>query len=279
MTTHTITAFYDNRSEAETALESLKNIGVTQSYIHSGSESSSHSSQAVAQEYRKGFWDSITDFFISDEDKETYSEGLSRGGFVLTANVDDMNLSKAQNILEEHGSVDLSERESQWRQDGWTGSSAKSSLNDSMPGGIMMAQDQTFNQTNKNSENVIQVVEEELSVGKRQVDQGRVRVHTRIVETPVEENVRLREESIHIERRPVSRSVDHIHTMTDAFKDHTIELTESREEAMVAKQARVVEEVIISKDVNERVETVSDTVRKTEVDIEDERKNLGKNPY
>ena len=45
-------------------------------------------------------------------------------------------------------------------------------------------------------------------------------------------------------------------------------MTETDEEAVVAKTARVTEEVVISKDVTERTERVSDTVRRTEVDVE-----------
>ena len=57
----------------------------------------------------------------------------------------------------------------------------------------------------------------------------------------------------------------------DAFKERTIEVEERGEEAVVSKEARVVEEVVVRKEADQRTETVSDTVRKTEVDVEDER--------
>ena len=44
---------------------------------------------------------------------------------------------------------------------------------------------------------------------------------------------------------------------------------------MVSKEARVTEEVVVRKDVEQRTETISDTVRKTEVDVEDERNVRG----
>jgi stress response protein YsnF len=87
-----------------------------------------------------------------------------------------------------------------------------------------------------------------------------------VVETPVEESVRLRDETINVERRRVDRPAGDI--TGDAFRERTIELTETDEEAVVAKTARVTEEVVISKDVTERTERVSDTVRRTEVDVE-----------
>jgi uncharacterized protein (TIGR02271 family) len=110
----------------------------------------------------------------------------------------------------------------------------------------------------------IPVVNEEFKVGKRVVDRGGVRVYSRVVETPVEENVRLREEQVRVERRHQDRPA----TPSDLRPGQTIELTESREEPVVSKQARVVEEVVISKDVQEREHKVRDKVRRTEVNVE-----------
>ena len=114
-------------------------------------------------------------------------------------------------------------------------------------------------------EAVIPVVEEELRVGKREVEKGGVRVTSNVTETPVEEEVRLREERINVERRPVNRPVSNA---DNAFQSGTIEVTESAEEAVVAKNARVVEEVVVNKDVQERTERVQDTLHRTDVDVE-----------
>jgi len=53
----------------------------------------------------------------------------------------------------------------------------------------------------------------------------------------------------------------------DAFADKSIEMTQTSEEAVVGKTARVVEEVVLQKGSTERVETVRDTVRKEEVEV------------
>jgi uncharacterized protein (TIGR02271 family) len=118
----------------------------------------------------------------------------------------------------------------------------------------------------RQGEAVIPVVEEELQVGKRAVQRGGVRVYTRVAERPVEESVRLREEHVTVERRPVDRPV----TEADraAFQEGAIELTETAEQAVVSKQARVVEEVVVGKEATERTETVRDTVRRTDVDVQ-----------
>ena len=116
-------------------------------------------------------------------------------------------------------------------------------------------------------EEAIALVQEELRVGKREVDRGSVRVRSYLVETPVEEQVRLRDETVHVERRPVQREL-RAGDMA-AFQEKTIELTETDEEAVVAKTARVTEEVVVRKDVTEHAETIRDTVRHTEVEVED----------
>lgn len=114
-------------------------------------------------------------------------------------------------------------------------------------------------------EAVIPVVEEELKVGKREVETGGVRVETTVTETPVEEQVRLHEEQVKVERRPANRAA----TGDDlAFKEGTLELRETAEEAVVAKRARVIEEVVIGKEGRDHTETVRDKVRKTDVEVD-----------
>jgi uncharacterized protein (TIGR02271 family) len=120
---------------------------------------------------------------------------------------------------------------------------------------------------------VIPVAEEELHVGKREVNRGRVRLHSRVIERPVQEQVTLREERVDVERRPVSGTTQAGALGGDPFQERTIEVEERGEEAVVSKEARVVEEVVVRKEADQRTETISDTVRKTEVDVEDERGN------
>jgi uncharacterized protein (TIGR02271 family) len=110
------------------------------------------------------------------------------------------------------------------------------------------------------------VVEEELKVGKRSILRGGVRVYSRIVEQPVEESVRLREERVTVERQPTNRPVNAADLRSG--QDQVIEMKEYAEEPVVSKEARVVEEVRVNKTASERAETVRDTVRHTEVNVE-----------
>jgi len=112
----------------------------------------------------------------------------------------------------------------------------------------------------------IPIVEEELRVGKREVEQGGVRVNTRVEETPVNEQVTLREETVDVHRKPVDRPVSDADMAN--FQEGTFEVRERDEEAIVDKQARVVEEVHIKKNVEERTENIQDTVRRTDVDVD-----------
>ncbi|HZH91760.1 MAG TPA: YsnF/AvaK domain-containing protein [Pyrinomonadaceae bacterium] len=115
-------------------------------------------------------------------------------------------------------------------------------------------------------ETTIPVVEEELEVGKREVERGGVRVESRVEEKPVTAEVQLREERVHVERRPVDRPVT---DADNAFREGTLEITERAEVPVVAKTAHVVEEVVVNKQVEEHTETVRDTVRRTDVDVQD----------
>lgn len=112
----------------------------------------------------------------------------------------------------------------------------------------------------------IPVVQEELKVGKREVQRGGVRIFSHVVETPVNETIGLREEHVDVQRRTVDQPIST--TDTTAFKDQTIELRETAEEPVVEKSARVVEEVVVGKKVSQREQQIKDTVRHTEVEVE-----------
>jgi uncharacterized protein (TIGR02271 family) len=110
------------------------------------------------------------------------------------------------------------------------------------------------------------VIEEEIRVGRKEVASAGVRVTQRVIDRPVEENVTLRDERVYVERRPVNQPAATLGT--GAFKEGVIEITETDEEAVVAKEARVVEEVVVSKDVTERQEVVRDTVGRADLEVQ-----------
>ena len=125
--------------------------------------------------------------------------------------------------------------------------------------------------TDRRDANVLQVLEERLVVGKRAVSRGKVRIHSFVVENPVTKEILLRDETIRVDRQAVDRAVSQDDLQIAGFQDRTIEIEEVDEEAVVSKTARLIEEIGLRKDVSNRTETVHDTVRRTRVDIDDER--------
>jgi len=123
-------------------------------------------------------------------------------------------------------------------------------------------------QATRSDKIVVPVVEEQLDVGKREVQRGGVRIFTQTTERPVEESVTLREEHARVERRPVDRPATEAE-LGSAFQEKSVELRETAEEPVVAKTAHVVEEVDVGKEVSTRTETVRDTVRRRDVDVEE----------
>lgn len=112
----------------------------------------------------------------------------------------------------------------------------------------------------------IPIVKEELHIGKRAAPRGGVRVTVHAKETPITHDIRLHETHVDVERRPVNRPV----TAAEAanLRERVLEIDEVAEELVVEKQARVIEEVIIKRHANDRVETVRGAVREDEVAVE-----------
>jgi uncharacterized protein (TIGR02271 family) len=194
--------------------------------------------------------------------------------------------------LERDGAYDIDERAAKWRESGWrdeaweerpavdeagataAGGAAPAVGSVDASSGVGNAPEGTANfaggvgNIERREGVTIPVVEEQLNVGKREVQRGGVRIFSRTTERPVEENIELREERARVERRPVDRPATEA-DLGNAFQEKSVELRETVEEPVVAKTARVVEEVDVGKDVKTRTETVRDTVRKTDVDVEE----------
>lgn len=247
----TITAMFDDREDAEEASRELSalGIGTNDVTIHDQQSVGGSSGLTTPGQSQGGLWDSFKSLFTDDHD--TYAEGIRRGGYLLTARVDDNLADQAIDILDDEGTVDLDERSNAWRNEGWTGGASTTAAS-------AYGDDTTREQS-------IPIVEEQLQVGKREVSRGGVRVRSYIVETPVHEQVSLREEHVEVERRPYSGTDNDAAAL---LQERTIEVSETAEEAVVGKTAHVREEVVIGKTVENRVEQIDDTVRRTEVDVE-----------
>ncbi len=264
MTIRTLTAMFKSKPDADQAAQALASElkldrAMIQTSPGAGITDAGYDKARPYEE--KGFFGALKSSSVPDEDRYAYAEGMRRGNVLLTAQVEEAHVSRAADILEHAGAVNLDEQEATWRKSGWTGydAAAHGTLRSAATTGAAMVPG--------NQDGTLKVVEERLVVGKREVEGGRVRVRSYVVERPVEEQVTLHQERVTVERHPVDRAA----TAADlaAFQERTIEARATSEEAVVGKEVRIVEEIGVSKEAVERVETVRDTVRHTEVEVED----------
>lgn len=119
------------------------------------------------------------------------------------------------------------------------------------------------------------IVEEELSVQKGKAVSGGVRATTTVEETPVEKTVTLKDETVSAGRKDADRTLGPDEAKA-AFEEKTVEMMGTTETAEVQKEARVVGEVVLNKETSEHEETVRDTLRKTDVKVEEVKATSGK---
>jgi uncharacterized protein (TIGR02271 family) len=194
----------------------------------------------------------LTRLGVPDEDAHYYAEGVRRGGILVTVAADDeREAQRAAEIFRRHGALDIDQRASEWKKQGWKGRFEADTKAD------------TAATSSIESERTVPVTEEELLVGKRNVELGAVRIYSRVIEQPVRETVQLEEEHVDVQRRPASRPAG-----AEAFREQSFEMRERAEEPVVEKRARVVEEVKVGKKRSKTARTVQDTVRKTDVQVE-----------
>ncbi len=194
MSQRMITAFFDSRTDAEEAIARLEDIGIARGSIRlmPGHEQDTDRGSASAGQEPQGFWASLGDFLLPDEDRHVYAEGLNRGGYLLSVNVSDAEYERALDILDDEGTIDIDERAESWRSEGWSASSTASgttgatSSMSGMTAGSGTAMNSSSERVSDRDE-VIPVAEEHLNVGKRDVSHGRVRVRSYVVEKPVSE--------------------------------------------------------------------------------------------
>ena len=131
--TLSVSAMFDSQAEAQRAVERLNQAGITSERIRQVAGGSDTACRTDAVDDRnKGFWDSLEDFFFSDEDRYSYAEGLSRGGYLVTVTgLSGADYETALDILDDEGSINLEEREESWRSEGWSDYQSSSYASDS----------------------------------------------------------------------------------------------------------------------------------------------------
>ena len=269
--THTVVGLFEDRAHAQAAMNELIAQGFVKEHIDISNrrfaETDADDNYVIDDETTgnrstgDGIGDRISNFFnnLFGDDETTarsYANAPGDADAILTVQVDSEERAEtAREIFDRHDAMDVDEH----------GSSNYGTAT-GMAGRTAGTDTDMDTHSNLKDRATIPVVEENLNVSKREVERGGARVRSRIIDRPVEESIRLREEHVVVNRRPVDREI------TDAdlksFRPGEMELTERAEVPVVGKQARVVEEVEIGKNVTEHDETIRDTVRSTDVDVE-----------
>ena len=241
----------------------------------------------------QGIIDTLTSRKVPRDRAELYGESVRRGSPLVLVEASNDDVRRIAAILDACGSLDMETAGKRWRADGWQGYRANAMPYDDTEraterGHIVRESLQRENlergdldDGNLDGRNLdgaelergnleheaLPVIEEEVRVGKRQVESERLRVRTFITERPVHEEVELREEHINVTREPVDEPIAASAADT-TFKEEEFVVTATSEEPVVEKQARVVERVSVNKAAATRTETIEDTERRQEVEVE-----------
>ena len=271
----TLVGIFDDYSGAQKAVKELTKAGIGQGEIsiarnepagkgyttYGGANSKDYTTGTSIGDKISNFFDGIFGTDVNEDERGVYAESVRRGGTVVTVKTDDGEVDRIADVLNRAGAVDVDRRHAQYRAAGYKKFDAKAPLYNA-------EQTKTEYQNYAGQgEIALPVIEEQLNVGKRVVQRGGVRVHTSVSERPVEESVTLREETVNVKRQKVDRAATSADFAAAQTEDFTV--TTKAEVPVVAKEARIVEEVVVGKNVSEREETVRDTVKRTDVTIDE----------
>jgi uncharacterized protein (TIGR02271 family) len=242
-----IVAVYDKAGKAKEAARALEASGFPAGDI----SVLNRDTLTDTEIHEAGLWRRLFGRNVGDHESTVYGRTIESGGAVLTLRTADTEVPRAMKILDVHNPVDVNERATSL---GVAPPAPRSSVSQPMPGARTLAK-----------EEVLRLAEEQLDVGKRQVETGKARIRRFVTERPVEAHVTLHEEHAEMLRRAVTdpsliKDVD--------WSDKTIEITETAEQAVVNKTAHVAEEVVIRREGSDHVETVKGTVRRQQVELE-----------
>ena len=158
-----------------------------------------------------GLAGSLTGAGLSEADAHTYAEGVRRGGTLLTVRAEEAHETRVMDILEEHGSVDLDERERTWKSEGWTGSATSGSETSRVDASRTTAASAPIPAAAAGTvgrDTTTPVIGDQLNVGRRDIEQSRVRARSYAVGTPVNDGDAVRRTTVEVEdeRGNVSRT-------------------------------------------------------------------------
>ncbi|MFU9137087.1 YsnF/AvaK domain-containing protein [Erwinia tasmaniensis] len=265
-----VTAF-NQLQQAEAAKEKLIVEGIAEKNIDiiSGKRL-----QVEDKEIRHpSFWQRLFGTDVDDNYATEYSKALRSGGVLLTVKVPK---DQADHIEHELSAFAADYSSLSTHRGALTGGEFAGETNDlgTTPGSLSStatAQTPIATPAGKGPEtdrDALKLAEEEVAIGKRQVSDGSVRLRRYTVEDEVSEDVSLYDQHAEVFRR----AVDEPAYLNDVdWSDKTIEVEESHEIPTIEKTTRVKEEVGLRGEETARTETVKDSVRRQEVEVEHDK--------
>jgi uncharacterized protein (TIGR02271 family) len=294
-----LVAVFDTVANADRAVQALENADVSSTSIRRyhrddpamenlGTRTSTHVepvSTATADADRvhqrsSGFWAWLTGEEggttdpTYESDHAYYGRHIDSGSTVLAVTVEQAESQRVMDLLADQMPLKLEDVGTEASATGTQDTSTMTAMREgTMREGTMrevgmmgtphaMSEPNRISETNEREE-VIPLAEEQVEIGKRRVDHA-TRIRRYVVETPVERQVTLRDETVEIERR---RPVEGTSPGAGAFEERTVEVHTSSEQPEVTKTANIAEEVVVHKTVTDRPETIRETVRKEQVEV------------
>jgi uncharacterized protein (TIGR02271 family) len=251
-----IVTLFDTLQHAEVAKSNLAKAGFSTNDLSVVSAAELPKSGAALRE--PGLWHRLFGSDIEQHEAEVYGKAVETGGVVLTLRAADADVPKAMGILNQHNIVDVQDRAVK------TGFLAKAEAAP-VAAAVAAAVPAKPLTADVSKDQVLRLAEEQLNVGKKLVEQGTTRIRRFVTEKPVEAQVTLHEEHAEVVRRAIS---DPSYVQDIDWSDKTVEVLETAEQAVVSKSSHIAEEVVVGKAGSDRVETVHDTVRRQQVDVE-----------
>jgi uncharacterized protein (TIGR02271 family) len=251
-----IVTLFDTAEHADAAKNNLVKAGFSTDEISVVSKQGLPSSSAALRE--PGLWHRLFGSDIEQHEAQVYGRAVETGGVVLTLRAADVDVPKAMGILNQHNVVDVQSRAIE------SGVLSKAAAIPAVAAVVAAVPAKPLT-SDVSKDEVLRLAEEQLDVGKKLVEEGTTRIRRFVTEKPVEAQVTLHEEHAEVVRRAVS---DPSFVKDIDWSDRTIEVTETAEQAVVSKSAHIAEEVVVGKRGVDRVETVHDTVRRQQVEVE-----------
>ena len=269
----TVVGLFKDRSEVDSVLADLRKEGISKDSIKVVDQHELESDERLVGEEAsrgegiKGLLKRLfgTQSFMDFEHGSLHRDWIRNGGFLVAVNTDDSHSARVNEIMEGYD-PDAIKRMTK------TEVTSESKRGTETLRAVSSQRSETIERAtgiigrDGREEETIPVIQEEMHVGKRKVRRSSIRVIKHVTETPVEETIRLRDETVTIDRRPVDRIVGEGDIA--AFADSQVEMIETTEEPVVSKETHVIEEIRITKNVVDHEEKIRDKVRRTDIDIE-----------